>query len=193
MIELIKKDYSSKADSFLLPLTGLKKESRYEIRSYLFWNDVSIEDFKLTVVYKWKDYDDFLEYCRKEIFPILDKKGYLVESHDTDNSTIFVLDISEWAIDINMFLSGKYSKFSKEAKSCIQKYHLFNKNQISINIYSTLYPDTKVDLLDKLTPIEYVSKYYGIDINDLLDIGEIGGIYIKENEILTCEVYEKMT
>lgn len=193
MIELLKKDYSSKADSFLLPLVGLKRESKYEMKSYLFWKDNSIEDFKLTIVYKWKNYEDFLQYCRKEVFPILDKKGYLIESYDTKDSTIFVLDISEWAIDINMFLSGKYSKFSKEAKNLIQKYHLFNKNQISINVYSTLFPDTKVDLLEKLTPIEYVSKYYEININDLLDIGEIGSIYIRENETLSCEVHETVT
>lgn len=191
MVKLLTTD-RSKADTFLLPLTGLSKEEKYNPKSYLFWNDYSILDYNLILTFEYDNYDDFLNYCSRRIFPILDRKGYLVESYDLENRSIFVLDMSEWAMDIQQFLVGKYSKLGKECKSHIEKFHTFGNNHIPVDVYAVLYPTTKMTLLREdgkdMTPIEYVAKNYGIDLDRLKKIGEIGSIYTEFDERLLTDV-----
>lgn len=190
MVEILKKEYWSKADAFLLPLTGLSKSEKYEVASYLYWGEFSIDDFKLILTYRHDNQEQFLTYCREHIFPILDKKNYLVESYDMGNRSIFILDISEWALDIQMLLAGKYSKFSREAKKEIEKYHLFNGNKVPIYIYGVLYPNQGLKLLDGMTPMEYISEKYEISLQDLQKFGEIGSIYDEMSETLIADVSE---
>lgn len=185
IVEILKRKYWSKSDSFLLPLTGLKK-STLLIKSYLFWDKYSIEDYNLILTLENSDdYDRSLQ-C-KQIFPILDKNGYLIETHDEDDKTIFVLDISEWALDIEMFLKGKYSKFSKDAKELIEQYHKFNGNNIPIYIYSVIYPNLKIKLLDNMTSIEYIAKNYELDLEEMNKIGEVGTVYDTMAESLVLD------
>ena len=87
-----------------------------------------------------------------------------------------------------MFLAGKYSKMSKDAKGIIEDYHIFyskGKPQIEIEISATLDPTRKHEILDGMNSIEYVSEYYGLPLPELQKLGEIGGIYNKEKETLT--------
>lgn len=219
MINILKYPYWSKADAFLLPLTGLKRDElgkdrteKFPMRSYLFWDDYTAEDFNLVLTIKYDNYDEFVDYCNKSMFPILDKKGYLVESHDFrdgcvyheekdkegkkvkvtdftyDNLSIFVLDLSEWALDIEMFLKGKYSKLSKEARELVENFHqYFVKGipKIPPHIHSALNPTQKRSELGGLTYIEYVAKNYEFDLEELNRIGELAGIYEIEYETLT--------
>jgi len=191
---VLKKEYWSKADAFLLPLTGLDvKTCPYELKSYLFWKDVSIEDYKLVVTYRYDNKEQFEEYCRQSVFPILDKKGYLIESYDIGNQTIFILDISEWAMDIEMVLAGRYSQITQGTKNIIQKYHYLSKNEeIDVYIYGVLYPKKELEILRdgnvNLTPIQYVSKFYEIDYDYLMELGEIGSKYDRMKETLLADV-----
>jgi hypothetical protein len=57
------------------------------------------------------------------VFPILDKKGYVIENYDSIGRSIFVLDMSEWALDIEQFLQSRYSQLSREGKECIEDFH----------------------------------------------------------------------
>lgn len=186
-------EYWSKADAFLVPLTGLRRNLTYEPRAYLFWNEYSIENYNLILKYEYgQDYDKFLQFCLDYLFPTLDKKGYLVESHDLDGTTIFVLDISEWAKDIELFLAAKYSKIGREAKEMIEKYHFFNKTKIPVHIYAVLYPKMKMAILEenkvKYNPIEYVAKYWDLDLDLLNSVGEIGSKYDRMEETLLTNV-----
>lgn len=191
MVQVLKRDYWSRADAFLLPLTGLNKNETYEMRSYLFWNEYTIDDYKLMVTFSYDDeYDKFVNYCRNYIFPVLDRKGYLVENYDILGRSIFILDMSEWAMDIQMFMSARYSKFSLEAKNAIEKYHTFNGNQIDISVYSVLYPNKKISLLGEKTPIEYVAENYDLNLADLKSIGEIGSVYDEMSETLLTDINE---
>ena len=172
----------------MLPLSGISKTQKYPIETYLFWDDYSIEDYNLMVKFTYDDYDEFIKYCKQVIFPIWDKNGYVIESHDFGKETVFILDISEWALDVQMFLAGKYSRFSKEAKEVIQEYHIFytkGKPQIEIEIAAILEPTRKHAILGDLNSIEYVSEYYGLPLPELQKLGEIGGIYNKEKETLS--------
>ncbi len=208
MIELLKDKYWSKADAFLLPLTGLKKNKTFNMSSFLFWDEYNIEDYNLILMFKYKDYAAFLEYCKTEIFPILDKKGYLVENFDCEDVSIFVLDMSEWSMDIEMFMKGKYSKFSNEARVLIESFHTYylkgGDARIYMHIYIGLYPygvrppeltdkDSKPFLIEGLNPIEYVAKNYGLPLDELKKTGELAGIYEIEKETLALNCHVDMT
>lgn len=186
MIELLKTEYWSKSEAFLLPLTGLARTQKYKIETYLFWENYSIEDYYLVVKFTYENYNEFVDYCRRIVFPALDKNGYLVESYDFVNETVLVLNISEWAKDIEMFLVGKYSKMSRDAKDTIVEYHTFydKGNKIMIEIQAAIEPNVKYDVLEKKTPIEYVAENYGLSYDELKKGGEVGGIYNKEKETL---------
>lgn len=180
-----KKEWSNE---FLLPLTGLKRTDKYDINTYLFWKENKITDYKLVLTLDGGENSEMVEYSRKEIFPILDKKGYLLESYDVGEMIVFILDMSEWAWDIDKFVEGKYSKLSEEAKSIIEVYHTFNKNKISLQLVSILYPNRPQALLDKRTPLEYVAENYGFDINEMQKIGELGSLYNELDETLITDI-----
>ena len=187
-VEIFRSQYWSKSEAFLLPLTGVSRVLKYPYETFLFWDDYSIENYNLMVKFTYDDYDSFVDYCRKVIFPIWDRGGYLMESYDFGKESVFILDISEWALDVQMFLAGKYSKMSKDAKDMIEEYHIFyskGKPQIEIEISATLDPTRKHDILDGMNSIEYVSEYYGLPLPELQRLGEIGSIYDKEKERLT--------
>lgn len=186
MIEVLKSEYWSKSEAFLLPLTGLSKTQKYDLKTYLFWEKYSIEDYNLIIKFKYDNYNEFLHYCRRIIFPTLDRNGYLVETHDFGHETVMVLDISEWALDIEMFLKGKYSKMSNDAKDTIVEFHTFYDNgpKIMIEISASLEPNTKYGVLGNMTAIDYVAENYGLPLAELKKTGELGGIYNVKEETL---------
>lgn len=192
MIEVLKNGYWSKSEAFLLPLTGLSKTHKYPLKTYLFWDQYSIEDHYIMLKFQWDDYNEFLNYCRRAIFPILDRNGYLVESYDFNNESVLVLSISEWAFDIELFLKGKYSKLSRMAKDKITEFHTFYDKgpKILIDISICLDPNTKYPVLENLTAMEYVAKHYGLPLADLKEGGELGGIYDKKEETLIIKKQE---
>lgn len=194
MVDLLKSEYWSKSEAFLLPLTGLSKSQKYPIKTYLFWEDYSVENFNLILVMKYENYEDFLKYCRRTMLPVLGKNGYLTETFDRDKHTVFVLDMSEWALDIGMFLEGRYSKMSREAKNIITDYHTFYEKgpKILIEISASLDPNARYKVLEGLTALEYAAKYYELNLADLQKVGEIGGIYNKEKETLREAVSDQV-
>lgn len=189
MIEILK-SYWSKSNAFLLPLTGLQSSQKYPMKSYLFWQDYSIENYQLILQVGYINYEDFLRYCKISLFPTLDRGGYLMESYDFDRGTIFILDISEWAMDIQMFMVGKYSKFSKQAKEKIISYHTFYDKgpKVMIEISASLDPNGKFGILGGQSAIEYVAENYGLPLEELRKVGELGGIYDKEKETLREDI-----
>jgi hypothetical protein len=190
MIDVLMTEYWSRADAFLLPLTGLSNEESFELKSYLFWNEYSIEDYKLIVSLSCENYEEMVAYCRRRVFPILDRNGYLVENYDVEGRSIFILDMSEWAMDIQMFLAGKYSRMSKEAKMKIEKFHRFDGNKIPIHIFAVLYPNMPMKLLDDMTPIQYISERYEMPLEVLERIGEVGSVFDRMSETILTDVSE---
>lgn len=185
MVNLLKTDYT-KSEALLLPLTHLTKSQKYKMNSYLFWEDYSIENFNLILKFEYDDFYDFVAYCKRIVFPTLDKNGYVIESYNFVGETIFVLDMSEWALDIKMFLKGKYSKMSREAHKLIKEYHTFYDKgpRLDVRIHTMLEPKEKFGVLGGVTAIEYISENYGIDRDILEKLGEVGSIYDKEKETL---------
>lgn len=189
--------YWSKSEAFLLPLTGLSKSQKYTMNSFLFWDDYSIENYNLIIRFIHDDYDEFINYFNKLIAPTLDKNGYAIEMHDFHGESILILDMSQWAIDINLFLEGKYSKISIAARKIIMEYHSYwrdGSKKVPLHISSALTPYRKMDFLDGLSPVEYICRKdtYGFDRDIIDQIGEIANLYDRSNETLVIEP-DKMT
>lgn len=186
MIEVLKRKYWNKSESFLLPLTGLSKNLKYPMTSYLYWKDYSIDNYHLIVKFTYDNYIDFVNYCNKVIFPTVDRDGYLIETYDFDNESIFIMDISKWASDIEKFLAGKYSKLSKEAKDKITDFHIFFDKgpKIRIEISAILNPKETYSILDNMSAIEYVATNYKLNLPQLEKMGELGSILDKDKETL---------
>lgn len=197
-IEVLKKDYWSKSDAFVLPLTGLVKDLKYIYKSYFFWESQSINNYHLIVKFFHKNKDVFNHYCKDYIFPVLRKSANVIEIYNCDDGDIFILDMSEWGEDIDMIIDGKYSKMSEEAKEVIKKYHKMKNGDIPVHIYAVLHPLREIDLLGegvllrdktpkKVSPIEYVIKAYDFSPDAAEQIrkgGELGRIYDKDKETL---------
>src|SRR5687767_9062674 len=99
MINLLKKSkegYWSKSWAFLLPLTGFPRNDTFNIKTYLYWKNYSIENYQLIVTFEYEDYDQFLRYCEQTIFPNI--KVPIIESYDLEGKSVFILDLSEWAL-----------------------------------------------------------------------------------------------
>ena len=186
MIQVLKTQYWSKSQAFLLPLTGLNKTLLYPVKTYLFWDEYSIENYQLILHWQWNDYDEFVNYCRKHIFPILDKKSGLTEIFDGEGESVFIVDLSEWALDIEMFLKGKYSKFSRDAKDTIEEYHTYfdKTSKIAPEISAAIDPHVKFKVYGNMSAMEYVAENYGLDLNELTKIGELANPYDKQSETL---------
>lgn len=194
-IEVLKKEYWSKSDAFVLPFTGLVRDLKYIAKSYFFWENYSINNYQLVLKFLHKNSDIFNHYCKDYIFPVLRKSTHVIESYNCDDGDIFILDMSEWGEDIDMIMEGKYSKMSEEGKGVIKKYHKMKNGDIPVHIYAVLHPFREIDLLGegvlmkdktpkKVSPIDYVAKTYGLNIDDLKILGELGTIFDKEKESL---------
>lgn len=189
MIEIFKREYWSKSYAFLLPLTGMPKTHDFEVAAYVKWNDYSIENYNLIVKIEYGHrYEAFLDYFSKVINE--NKKGFVTEVYDYEGFSILIYDISEWASDIRLFMRGKYSRMSKEAKEAVELFHIWYKNgkkKINVKIYSCLNPREEQPLLDNMTAIEYASVQYGIDLEELEKVGEICSCCELERETLLLE------
>ncbi len=189
--KVFKSEYWSKAEAFVLPLTGLKKEP--SMKAFMFWNEYSLENYQLVVQFEYDVREEFDEHCKRYVFPTLDKGGYLVEAYSPEEGkTIFVLDMSEWAMNIEFILAGKYSKLTKEAKNLIMLYHANARPCGTPPIYvsGVLYPHEAVVFLDGMTPMEYMAEEFGLDYDSLHKSGEIGSTYDRAAETLVTSVDE---
>lgn len=189
MEKIIKSEYWSKSEAFLVPLTQLSRSQRYPMMSYLYWGEHSIDNNQLIIKFDWEKYDEFINYCRKVIFPILDRNGLVIESYDFEQSSVLVIDLSQWTHDINMFLSGKYSKMTSEAKKLIKEYHrYYDKGPIlPVYIHAALEPNIKFSTLGNLTAIEYLADNWGFDLEELKRLGEVVSLYDKKKETLLLD------
>lgn len=188
-MDVFKNEYWSVAETMILPLTGLASSTQYPVNAYMFWKEHRVDDFELTLVYD-SDSEGLDKYLREKVYPILDKKSYLIESHDILGRSIFVLNMAEWALDIQMCLEGKYSKLSKEAKSLIERYHRCDRDKIPRYIWVALYPDKITTLFNNKTAIEYCAEEYGLDFELLKSVGELGIKYDSFKETLLTDIEE---
>ncbi len=185
------KEYWSKSEAFLLPLTGLGKDTRFEPQSYLFWRNYSIDNYQLILIYN--DDEGIERHLRNVVFPVLDKRGLILENFDIMGRTIFILDISMWARDVENFLKGNYSLMSQEAKYCIEQYHLTGKARvIETHIFASLYPLKPTPAFGDKSALQYLADEFGFSMESLTEKGEIGSKYDRLSETLLTDIEELM-
>ena len=188
-MDIFDKEYRSVSDTFLLPLTGLSKNETFPHQTYMFWNEYNIENYQLILVYDYTDEQKIKEYLLNVVFPVLDSKGYVLENYDTSSKCILILDISEWALDIELCLAGRYSKLSREAKTKIEAYHKATRadKKTPAGIFAYLNPNKSDKVFDGKTALEFVSQEYGMDLESLQKVGELGIKYDKVAETLMTD------
>lgn len=203
---LLRSRYWSHAQDLLLPITGIRDTS-YALKSFLYWEDYSVEECQLILCFEYEHYEPFLMHFQTKVLPEIDRRSYVTESFDFPGKTVVIVDISDWAKDIALFMEGKYSKFSATVKDMIRDFHTEKipildaegkpdfKLAIPIDILAIIHPDEHryefQDLLRDgahvLTPIEYMAKHYDFPLKALREGGELGSVFDKEKETLTIE------
>ena len=127
----IYKEYFQKSKVFLYPLLNIKKGVRYvPAETYIMEPDtiadpITIKDYKLICLYEIDPKDKFYSIFEQEI---IFKNRYFdgfypgtSKNHETI-LRVYTFDMSRYKYDMEMFVEGKYSKFSNKAKIIIQSF-----------------------------------------------------------------------
>lgn len=132
-------EYFQKSKVFLYPLLDIeKKESFVPIETYISWDKLfSTDNYKFICIYNCPKNIQYKQFEDRII-----KKNKLYESSFIINSKKHgcIFNMEDYKNDYNMFIEGRYSKFSKKTKNKILKY-FGNVGQISEYIQSFLKPD----------------------------------------------------
>jgi hypothetical protein len=115
--------YFQKSRSFLVPVLGIKRETKYPfMQSYVAWEDVYSRDHqKLVLTYARREYDSgwddhlLLELMASKMFD---------EYQEIDEDTVAVsFDLNCIEQDYMYFLNGTYSKLGRIVKQRIRDYY----------------------------------------------------------------------
>lgn len=150
----INSKYFQKSSCFLYPLTGLSYNS--DVITYLDY----INDYKLLI-----DASNVTDEYFKTIIKICEEE---IEPN------LLLVDLSEWKLDIDLFLEGKYSKFSEKAKKTILSYWKFS--------------NIPKEPLDKFTAHvglypQYYYDVYSKELGIIITKGELINLFSVEHEI----------
>lgn len=166
--------YFQKSLFFLYPLLNIRGwDIRVPKNSYLIIEDYITE----------KDYKLICHFEKTEGFGIFEikylfKNSFFLEdlSDQSTDDGVYVFDLSFFKKEIDIFLSGKYSKMSEMIKYKIVGFYS-EKSDIRDYVESFLYPDKYYE--------EY-SKILKVPISALEEVGELADIYNRDKE--TCRI-----
>ncbi len=165
--------YFQKSSSFLYPLTGVLRNKKYDPKTYLYWMEENIEDFKLIVLYEVDINDEnFKSYEAKFII----NNERIVNCYIVEEGIVYIFDLcSTWANDVAWFLEGKYSKFSEGAKRMIKRYFNIINNEVK--------PGKPISVsLEPQRFWQQVAKELDVSLEDLQDTYELTPPFSKEKE-----------
>lgn len=113
--EYIRLKYYSKSKNFLYPILGYSRNETYKCQTYLFFHHHSIVNGELMALFPNEGEQLFRNYEMGRIatHPLL--RG----CYEVPRANVYIFDISGYATDIQHFLCGEYSKFSKSLKKKI--------------------------------------------------------------------------
>jgi len=176
MIESLYSRYFQKSRSFLYPVLGIKKNSRYSpTGTYISMPDkYDASDMKLIVTFKTDNTDEFQSFEQK----MLTGNPLFLEKHRIREYTIYVFNYDMYQSDWTQFLLGRYSKLSNPIKKAIKVYYGESSTEYTY-IDSYLYPDKY---------FEQYAKLLDVDIKDLKDVGELCDSWDLEKETLKIPV-----
>lgn len=171
--------YYSKSKAFLYPILGFARNEIFRPQgSYLLFQQHTIANNELIVYYKHHREALYENFERQRItdHPRL-RACYMVP-----DGSVFVFDIVDYAGDVQHFLTGEYSKFSKSLKAIILKYFGDTIEPLSPRpnrlTHATLYPELYQEL---------VAKQLGVPKENLT---ELASKYDLDKETLNIEDYQ---
>lgn len=115
--------YFQKSRSFLVPILGIKRETRYPfMQSYVAWEDIySQQDQKLVLTYAKREHD--VEWDDYVLSQLMASKMF-DEYHEIEGDTVALsFDLNCVEQDYVCFLNGTYGKMSKLVKQKIRDYY----------------------------------------------------------------------
>ncbi len=168
--------YFQKSTFFLYPLLGIKGwDIQLPKNTYLIIeNYITEKDYKLICHFE-KTGEGFGLFEIKYLF----KNNFFVESlktQDPDKDGLYVFNLSIFNKEIDIFLSGKYSKMSEVVKYKILSFYS-KKTNIHDYVESFLYPEKYYE--------EY-SKILKVPVSALEEVGELANVYDRDKE--TCKI-----
>lgn len=194
---LVQRTYLQKSKLFLLPLTNLKDKYYKMMNTYVSSDDliseqypygISIADEILIVTYpkeckKDSENDLLSSWSKFEIDTLLSNDSFLA-FHETDNEYIYTYDISDWHIDWNHFMNGKYSQFSEKAKKKITDFRYDSLTKTARNkLYCYLHPNEE-------ECVKAFAEELKVEVQDLLRIKELCNKPNFELEAYKCLIKE---
>jgi len=169
MIKSAYKKYFQKSRTFLFPFLGYKKSEHPFVQTFVCLDGMySEKDYKLICKFYDVDYQSFAEFEEKRIYehPFLER----IISNNEEN--LYVFDCSSIQEDWDLFLQGKYSKFSEELKYSIIFYYGVDTPEYPY-ISSFLYPERYHRIYSELLDV---------DLDVLKDVHELCDKYDKYRE-----------
>ena len=122
MIKDMYRKYFQKSYTFLYPLLGFKRtKDPRPLQVYLHWpEEFPDEERKLVCIYQKEDTDQWTNFEKNKLMThsMLD---YVVPL--CDGRIAYIFDMNPVTNDYNLFLQGKYSKFSNNAKMHMSDYY----------------------------------------------------------------------
>lgn len=161
MITSLHAEYFSKSRVFLYPMLDIKRDfSIKPIKTYTAWKGkYDHQDCKLICLYDLRDDQQFLRFEKIKLLG----SPYFEEFHESLNKVgVYVFDFSKLKKDWDCYINGKYSQFSPELKTAVQKH--FEKSNFKYHVDSFLNPKNYYEVYSDLLKC---------DIKALKDVGEL--------------------
>lgn len=159
--------YVQKSKLFLLPLIEIKQDNFIKPKgTYVANKTIRPDDGKLIVPFEKEDSSEFNTY---ETTYILNSSRLVSEDYyETEKHRIYVFDLDHFREDYELFLRGKYTDFSKKAKTLINIY--WGKRH-----YGKFFPHPKIEayINPTLPTYEKYAEELGTSVGLLLHVGQL--------------------
>lgn len=176
--QYIKLSYYSKSKNFLYPILGYKRNETYKCQSFLFFHQHSVLNGELITLFPNNGDALYHNYEANSIAPHPLLRG----CYEVPGASVYIFDISGYSDDIQHFLCGEYSKFSKSLK---KKILIYMDDSIDVTTpapgrfnHAVLFPE----LYRKL-----VAEELGVNVKNLT---ELAPIYDSDKETLDIENFQ---
>lgn len=153
VIKKIYDKYFQKSKSFLLPILGLKKNTKFApLQCYMAWKNVySVKDRKLVLVYEKEESVAWRNYIARTVMSHQMFDCYIETEVEDEVALVFDLHCIEQ--DYVNVLEGKYSKLDRASKKKIREYYGYNSAEYAY-IESFLYPEKYYKTYSKILDVE---------------------------------------
>lgn len=171
-------NYFQKSKNFLFPLICSNKVQNVE--TYLMCDGIDEDITEYNLLCKCPKGEDMGEDFLKSVINV----------YEYDKFDIYILDLTNWKEDVESFLKGEYSKFSKEGRGKILKEFGYEQYPVKetkgyYHFYVYFFPDKyKKEVAKELWEVHGLFNTYEEAYSVIKDMKELCQIYNSEKETL---------